>query len=194
MNIGFKKIEVPKEARLVVISDTDDSLEVMLPAPAEHVDEAPLTTSVAGPHLPELTETFLLAGKAVFTVSNPAGEHHTFKVRRVESEWPAGSGKMTVTYFVNAKTDVEIAQFGYIGILDIAKGTIKCTAKSMYVPGSKQYDVASWATQAVIGQKLIPAGYHIEHAGHCGKCGRTLTDPESIHRGIGPECWKVVGA
>ena len=25
--------------------------------------------------------------------------------------------------------------------------------------------------------------------GRCGKCGRTLTDPESIDRGIGPECW-----
>jgi hypothetical protein len=27
---------------------------------------------------------------------------------------------------------------------------------------------------------------------HCAICGRTLTDPISIRRGIGPECWEVV--
>lgn len=35
--------------------------------------------------------------------------------------------------------------------------------------------------------------FHMEQygkqIGRCGKCGRTLTDPESIERGIGPECW-----
>ena len=25
--------------------------------------------------------------------------------------------------------------------------------------------------------------------GHCGKCGKSLTDPESRRRGIGPDCW-----
>ena len=25
---------------------------------------------------------------------------------------------------------------------------------------------------------------------HCGCCGRELTDPESVERGIGPICWK----
>ncbi len=35
--------------------------------------------------------------------------------------------------------------------------------------------------------------FHMEQygkqIGRCGKCGRTLTDHESIERGIGPECW-----
>ena len=195
MNSGFKKIEVPKEAKLVVSSDSDAELRIVLPTENADSDVDTIVqpaTPVDGPHLPELTSTFLLAGKALFTVSNPAGDHYTFKVRRVESEWPVGSGKMTTTYFVNVKANGDAHPFGYIGILDIVKGTIKCTAKSLYVPGSKQYDVAAWATQAVITAQLIPSGYHIEYAGHCGKCGRTLTDPASIQRGIGPECWKMV--
>jgi len=28
------------------------------------------------------------------------------------------------------------------------------------------------------------------HVGECGRCGRELTKPESIERGIGPVCWE----
>lgn len=28
----------------------------------------------------------------------------------------------------------------------------------------------------------------------CQKCGRKLTDPESIERGYGPECWGGIAA
>jgi len=31
--------------------------------------------------------------------------------------------------------------------------------------------------------------YFLQEEAYCGKCGRTLTDPESIARGIGPECF-----
>jgi hypothetical protein len=31
--------------------------------------------------------------------------------------------------------------------------------------------------------------YRFQEESHCGVCGRTLTDPESIERGIGPECF-----
>lgn len=30
------------------------------------------------------------------------------------------------------------------------------------------------------------------HEGHCGRCGRRLTVPESIESGFGPECIKIV--
>lgn len=36
----------------------------------------------------------------------------------------------------------------------------------------------------------IPDYVHILHDGRCGKCGRRLTDAESIQLGIGPECRK----
>jgi hypothetical protein len=28
----------------------------------------------------------------------------------------------------------------------------------------------------------------VHHENHCGRCGRTLTVPESVERGIGPDC------
>jgi hypothetical protein len=33
----------------------------------------------------------------------------------------------------------------------------------------------------------------VRHEGKCGRCGRTLTVPESIDRGIGPECAGKIG-
>lgn len=34
----------------------------------------------------------------------------------------------------------------------------------------------------------IPDQLEVWHEGTCGKCGRSLTDPQSIARGIGPVC------
>ena len=202
---GFKRIApsgltpaiVPVDVALVtsapvpVVEVADDASMDDAPADNDAEVQAP-APSVPTAQAPELTEKFLLAGKALFTVSNPKGGHFTFKVRRVESEWPIGSGRMSLTYFVNVKTTESDRPYQYIGILNTMTGDIKCTMKSVFLPGSKEYDVAKWACQVVIGGKLIPAGYHIQHAGQCGKCGRTLTDPESIERGIGPECWQTL--
>ncbi len=35
----------------------------------------------------------------------------------------------------------------------------------------------------------MPEQLEVWHEGCCGKCGRKLTDAESIARGIGPECY-----
>lgn len=198
----FKRIAVPKDATLVVTTpDALPEVKIDAPAPAEHTCDhdgddcdcpiAAPSSTVSGPHYPELSEKFLLAGRALFTVSNPQGEHFTFKVKGAESEWPVGSGRVSKSYFVSVKAPGGIYPFRYIGML-LKTGDIKCTNKSSYTPGDQMYKVAVWACKSVIAQKMIPDGYHIEHAGRCGKCGRTLTDPESIQRGIGPECWKGI--
>jgi hypothetical protein len=49
--------------------------------------------------------------------------------------------------------------------------------------------VIRWAVKAV-AKGSLPEGYKIQHEGKCCRCGRTLTTPESIERGIGPECVK----
>lgn len=36
----------------------------------------------------------------------------------------------------------------------------------------------------------VPDNLIVYHEGRCGRCGRKLTTPESIERGLGPECYK----
>lgn len=165
---GFKSIQMPR-----------------LPFAATAVRPDVPTAEVEGKKLPKATKLFLLAGRALFTVSNARGDHFTYKVTSPRNAHP----KYGRSYFVSVKAAGEGWPYKYIGILDPVKGTIKCTAKSNFLPGTKEYDVANWATSAVINGKLIPDTHQIQHAGMCGKCGRTLTTPESIERGIGPECW-----
>jgi hypothetical protein len=40
--------------------------------------------------------------------------------------------------------------------------------------------------------KRIFAGHGIGQRKHCYICGKGLSDPESIQRGIGPECWQEI--
>ena len=130
-----------------------------------------------------IDKRFLFAGNATFTVSNPNGEHYTFRIRQPDENAP---------FFLSwlSGPDNE-ASYSYLGILQ-REGGILLTRKSKAWRGDKVYKVAAWAIAIVQHDKPLPEGYMIKHAGKCGKCGRKLTTPESIERGIGPECIKYL--
>lgn len=44
----------------------------------------------------------------------------------------------------------------------------------------------------LIAGDLLP-NIHILHDGTCGRCGKQLTDAESIKKGLGPVCRKLLG-
>lgn len=53
--------------------------------------------------------------------------------------------------------------------------------------GDREYHLA-----CIVDDPARYAGDWGKHSGHCGLCGRALTDPHSRERGIGPECVKKV--
>ena len=139
----------------------------------------------------KVTKTFLLAGKAIFTVHNNSNEHYTYKVRKSREDSPWGQ-----RYFVSLLTgpDNELS-YTYIGILEPNTGVLRLTKQSQYPYSSKAVKVLQWALNVVWRDAFdkVPIGYGIKHEGKCGRCGRTLTTPESIDCGIGPECLKIMG-
>lgn len=129
-----------------------------------------------------LNKNFLLAGNAIFTVSNGDGLHYTFNVVRKEFD-------SNVRYFVNLLTGADnTSDYTYIGMLNPETGDVFPTRASRFDVGSTPMRVAKWAVRQVMLERELPEGYAIQHAGRCGRCGKMLTTPESIATGLGPVC------
>lgn len=138
-----------------------------------------------------LSRDFFLGGKATFTVqNNDTGEHRTFKIRKPEPtpQYP------TPAWFVKIMhgTDNE-NHYRYIGRLNPTTGAVEMTRASKFAEDSLTVKAARWVMARVINQTQIPDCIEIRHAGKCGRCGRTLTEPTSLTVGLGPECRKVLG-
>lgn len=128
---------------------------------------------------------FLKLGQdIVFSLRNTAtGNHYTYRLKR-------GKRLSFITYHGAGETRETFAYLYPTGhmrkILDI----------NLPVPPGRLTPSAAfmrfWELVAVKG-KPLPAGLTFWHTGACCACGRQLTDPESIERGIGPICLKKDG-
>lgn len=131
-----------------------------------------------------IDKEFVLAGNAIFTVLNTAtGKRYTFRVRQPDSNAP---------FFVQLLTGPENTRdYTYLGVLNL-NGVLKLTGKSHYRDDSLPVRVFRQLLRVLWGDLELPAGWEVNHAGKCGRCGRLLTTPESCERGIGPECIKMM--
>lgn len=131
-----------------------------------------------------LTKEFILAGKAIFTVSNGKGEHYTFRVKRKDNDAP----RLPV-YFVSLLTGPDNTRdYSYMGVLSEYTGLTRLTNASKMTDSATSFRVINWALKKVWAGESLPEGYEIHHEGYCGRCGRMLTTPESVAAGFGPEC------
>ncbi len=138
----------------------------------------------------KITREWLQAGCAIFTVHNDKGTHYTFKIAKKDGERPI--------WFVSLLAGPDnLSDYQYMGVFLTAQGLVKLTAKSAFMADDLPVRVFNWAVQVLYHDKQIPDGYGINHAGRCGRCGRTLTRPEGVdpagfRYGFGPECFKML--
>jgi hypothetical protein len=133
-----------------------------------------------------LSREFVTAGRAIFTIQNPTGEYYTYRVN-TPKDAPAGAGPYFVSLLTGSDNEND---YTYIGMLDKASGNVRLTKASKYQDDTKPVKVIRWALANVWNERVWPDGYSMRHEGRCGVCGRTLTTPESLDFGIGPECRK----
>jgi hypothetical protein len=130
-----------------------------------------------------ISREFLLAGNATFTVSNPQGKYYTFKVTQAKHS----TGNGPAPFFIKVLTGPDNSNsFTYLGM--VLESGVKLTRASKYTKDSMIYRVADWVVRGILNEGYVPAGYSIDHAGSCGRCGRKLTTPSSIALGLGPVC------
>jgi hypothetical protein len=131
-------------------------------------------------------KTFALAGNAIITLESlKTGAHFTYRIREKAEE-----GR-PVIHFVSllAGQDNE-NDYIYLGLLREGRFCLtKASKAGMDAPSFKAFNYF-WNSDH--GDEL-PAQLVIRHEGRCGRCGRTLTVPESIDLGIGPDCAAIMG-
>lgn len=136
-----------------------------------------------------LASEYILAGNATFTiVSKTTGARYTYKVRKPE-DW----SKERPTWFVNLLSGPDNeSDYHYLGLIrcwaEDGRYTVRQTAKSRVGTDAPSFNAIKWALGHVLNDDVIPSQLELWHEGRCGRCGRKLTVPESVARGLGPEC------
>jgi hypothetical protein len=120
----------------------------------------------------------LLAGKAEVTLVG-SEKRFTYRVRR------SRDGRV---YFVSVLTgrDNETS-YQYAGI--IRNGQFLSRGKVKIKPTAMSFKAFKWVWARLVATGEIPEQVEMYHSAQCAKCGRKLTVPSSIGRGIGPVCW-----
>jgi hypothetical protein len=126
-----------------------------------------------------ITREFVMAGRATFTVDTPH-DYYTFHVWKKRFK---GAGR---TWWF-AYQDTRLGR--YIGSIEPHAGRIQLTSKSWIGRDDPLFVTLQTVLDHIWHNTALPGDWSIMHAGTCGACGRALTAPESIERGIGPECW-----
>lgn len=147
---------------------------------------------------------FILAGKATFTLrSQKTGTRYTYRVSQAKERsnfltMPTEIreqhlqfrektlGEPVDTWFVSLLSGPDNeGDYMYLGM--IRNGQFLLTKKSRMTSDSLPVKAFRWTWEKLVAG-VEPQQVEIWHAGKCGRCGRTLTVPESISSGYGPEC------
>lgn len=142
---------------------------------------------------------FMFAGNATFTLLNRETQgRFTYKIRKLKQE---GTQDKDI-FFVKVLTGQDNENsYKFIGTIFVPtfngnkpgeQSYFKWSYKGGIGMDAQSVKVFNWFFENVI---IKGHGYPVlefYHAGKCCRCGRTLTVPESIESGIGPECEKLM--
>ena len=148
---------------------------------------------------PTKMRELMLAGDATFTVvSKATGKRYTYRVVAPRVETARGGlavDRAAPVRFVKVLTGPDNeGDFTYAGTL---RPTMVHWEGFRFAHGGAKAGLADGAA-SVVGIAWLVAALRVAspklgqvefwHEGKCCRCGRKLTDPASISRGLGPEC------
>jgi hypothetical protein len=133
-------------------------------------------------------KAYALAGNATITLQSlKTGVHFTYKIRLADEQRAPGRDP-SPAWFVKILSagSADEGEFTYIGM--IKNGRFGLTRASRVTADSPCVKAFTYFMHAL----AMPEQLTVRHEGRCGRCGRTLTVPESIDAGIGPECAAIM--
>lgn len=133
-----------------------------------------------------------------FTITSPKGEHRTFEIKTVLADPKQATaafrnthaGRRTVGLLTGADNTSSYTRFGWVNDDGILPFKNKQRAGEDEKPTVWEYYAAMLFNLATEGERsrYYELGYRLLIEKRCIRCNRRLTTPESLERGIGPEC------
>lgn len=132
----------------------------------------------------EAARRYVQSGKATFTLVG--------RSRRFTFEVNAGRGPAKHLFFVRVLTGPD-NEFDYAFIGTLFPGLLYIHSPqarlSIETPSNK---AATWFFDHALDSDEAFDKVQMWHHGHCGRCGRLLTVPDSVAAGLGPTCVEKV--
>lgn len=131
----------------------------------------------------ETITAFVFAGRATFTLHNrETGNRFTFRVER------APDRDLNQLFFVAVLNGPDNQRdYAYLGTAT-ARWGYRHGQKSKIAADAQSARTAGWLFRHLRFGAPLPPQVDFHHEGTCGRCGRPLTTPESVERGLGPVC------
>ncbi len=141
--------------------------------------------------------SFIKAGNAYFTIFfRNAGKHFTFRVAKSKK-------KKDSPFFVSLLTGGDNqSSYTYVGILGDYSGTLRLCGQKLSAEAESMKALAFLLSRLTTArtnnftngwERATPAHVEFLHMSACGRCGRALTTPESVHTGLGEYCARIMG-
>lgn len=130
------------------------------------------------------TLKFMFGGKSEFVIVTADGIKYTYKIKLSRN-----SKDNTQRYYFLSVAHNRV--YEYIGYFVVTKERLQYKFAKNYVEDEYTNDALN-ALMSFIRHRTVEQAAHMYHVGRCAKCGRTLTDIDSIERGFGPECYKSI--
>lgn len=136
----------------------------------------------------------MLAFNGKFTIMNPnTGQHRTFMIKTQLPDSDFAPGKRVIYMMTGEDNETDYTGFGFVedtGIKVWAKKRGTIAKPSFWEQCAKM--VWSLGTEGA-DSPYLKLGLTWELSKRCRVCNRTLTNPESLASGIGPECAQRLG-
>ena len=135
----------------------------------------------------------------LYTVQNDdTGEHRTFAVRRQKDDARFAPGERIAALLTGPSNENDYQSFAFVRP-DASLAVWKSKRGGAFDHYARMLEKALLMFAGVAAETATaaitygPNKYTVALAKRCSRCNRTLTTPESIRRGLGPECANKLG-
>ncbi len=130
-------------------------------------------------------KNYISGGKGIVTLLSPTGVYHTYKFSRPRQPEKFSRDTLFIYHLCLDNT------WQYTAMYKGSETSVRLTRNSRFSIHNPIFQGLVYLMK-IINSLDTNTSMKVYHEGICSICGKTLTTPQSINRGIGPKCWKRV--